>query len=43
MGTAAVLSLALPIAEHILYNIGLIPTGALVLPFFYLKNIAPNS
>lgn len=34
MGCAAVFSLMLPVLEHLLYNIGLIPAGSLVLPFF---------
>lgn len=34
MGTAAILVLLVSVAEHILYNLGVIATGALVLPFF---------
>ncbi len=34
MGAAAVFSLMLPAFEHLLYNVGWIPAGSLVLPFF---------
>ncbi|MCH5274383.1 MAG: hypothetical protein J1E65_00990 [Lachnospiraceae bacterium] len=34
MGIAAILTLCIPVVEHIAYNLSLIPTGALILPFF---------
>ena len=34
MGTAAILTLCIPVAEHIAYNLSLIPAGSLILPFF---------
>lgn len=34
MGIAAILTLCIPVAEHIAYNLSLIPAGSLILPFF---------
>lgn len=34
MGVAAILTLCIPVVEHIAYNLSLIPTGSLILPFF---------
>lgn len=34
MGVSAILTLCIPVVEHIAYNMSLIPAGSLILPFF---------